>query len=62
MLGYLESGLEMREVRGRMGGGGGCGVILDWMGHFITKGLQIGFEIWAWIPLFWAVAPVRALA
>ena len=48
----------MVEVGGRMWGGG----ILDWMGHFIRKELSLGFVIWAWIPLFLDVAPVRALA
>ena len=24
--------------------------------------MELGFDIWIWIPLFWAMAPVRALA
>ena len=31
------------------------------MGRLSWRGLGIGFGIWAGIPLFWAVAPVRAL-
>ena len=31
------------------------------MGHFVRKGLRLGFGIWAGIPLFWAVDPVRDL-
>ena len=40
---------------------GGWG-ILERMGRFLGRGLRLGFVIWAGITLFWAVAPVRALA
>ena len=55
--------LEMREVEGSMGGGGGWewGVLV-FLVHIIRQGLRLGFKIWVGIPLFWAIAPVRALA
>ena len=35
---------------------------LFWVIPLDRFGLGYGFVIWAGIPLFWAVAPVRALA
>ena len=43
-----------------MGRLGGVGIIL-WLGHIIMEGLRLDFGIWGGIPLFWAVAPIRAL-
>ena len=48
----------MGEFRGRLGGVGGLFVYL---GRIIRKGLRLVFGIWAGIPLFWDVSPVRSL-
>ena len=49
-------------VRGfvRVGIFGGGGVIF-WLGRLLWRGLGFGFRIWVGIPLFRAVASVRAL-
>ena len=55
MQGGLESGLKLVYI-----GGGGWGLLI-FLGRIIRKIRRLGFGIWAWIPLFWAVAPVRSL-
>ena len=49
MLGDLESGLDMGEVKESLGGGWGG---LAYLGHFIRKGLRLEFGIWVGTPLF----------
>ena len=59
MLGDLGSSLDIREVEGSFGGGW---AVLFLMVSLIWKWVVFGFGIWEWIPLFWSVAPVRALS
>ena len=46
--------------RGRRNLGRVWRIILG-LGCLIMEGLRVGFGIWAGIPLFWAVDPVRAI-
>ena len=54
-------GVRFRPGRGRGKLGVGWGLLV-YLGRSLRKGLRLGFGIWAGINLFWAMAPVRALA
>ena len=55
----MGSNLGVGDVREIMGGWWG---LLDWLNCFLRDGLSLGFGIWTGIPLFWAVAPARAVS